>query len=370
MNRSLSSRQNACASLQFWREMLLFTVLVLLGMGLVVGLGLDTALADGPLLPVLSKRALPMFLGLGLFFLMQFLPLELLKKGAPYLLGLAIILCLLPKFFGWSGKGAARWIPIGGITFQPVEILKPALVLFFASRLVAFGHRIERGFWEIMESVAYLGFASLVLVFQPDIGNAFFLFLVGGIMMVAAGLGWRAILTLLGIAGPGVAILLALGFRHTQARLADFFSATPGYQMSRGLHAFAEGGLGGTGIGESWSKFFIPEGRNDFVLAVLGNEFGVLGSLLVVGLFALLFYAGIQIARRKRDPWASLVALGLVAQIVGQACFNMLGVTYTIPEKGIDLPFISSGGTGLVFALATVGLLARIATPDEGQVLD
>ena len=221
-----------------------------------------------------------------------------------------------------------------------------------------------------MQAVGFLGIASLVLIIQPDIGNAFFLFVVGGVMLVAAGLGWRAILTLLSMLGLGLILLLTLGFHHTQARLADFFSATPGFQMSRGLHAFSEGGLGGTGIGESWSKFFIPEGRNDFVLAVLGNEFGVLGSLLVVGLFALFLYAGIQIARRKRDPWASLVALGLVTQIVGQACFNMLGVTYTIPEKGIDLPFISSGGTGLVFALATVGLLARIATPDEGQVLD
>ncbi len=369
MNRSLHARQTP-AGLEFWREALLFAVLVLLGMGLVVGLGLDTALAKGPLFPVLSRRALPMFLGLGLFFLIQLLPLELMKKGAPYLLGLAIILCLLPKFFGWSGKGAARWIPIGGITFQPVEILKPALVLSFASLLVVFGRRIERGFSEILQAVGFLGIASLVLIIQPDIGNAFFLFVVGGVMLVAAGLGWRAILTLLSMLGLGLILLLTLGFHHTQARLADFFSATPGFQMSRGLHAFSEGGLGGTGIGESWSKFFIPEGRNDFVLAVLGNEFGVLGSLLVVGLFALFLYAGIQIARRKRDPWASLVALGLVTQIVGQACFNMLGVTYTIPEKGIDLPFISSGGTGLVFALATVGLLARIATPDEGQVLD
>ncbi len=370
MNQSLYARPGTRIRLNLWREVLLFVVLVLLGMGLVVGWGLDAALAKGPLLPVLSRRALPMFLGLGLFFTMQLIPLDWIKKGAPYVLGLAIVLCILPKFFGWSGKGAARWIPVGGITFQPVEILKPALVLSFASLLVAFGRGIEKGFSEILQSVGFLGLASLVLIMQPDIGNAFFIFVVGGVMLVAAGLSLRAILILLSMLGLGVFLLLTLGFHHTQARLADFFSATPGYQMSRGLSAFSEGGLAGTGIGESWSKFFIPEGRNDFVLAVLGNEFGVLGSLLVVGLFTLFLYAGIQIARRKRDPWASLVALGLVVQIVGQACFNMLGVTYTIPEKGIDLPFISSGGTGLVFALATVGLLARIATPEEGRALD
>lgn len=344
---------------RFWREALLFAVFGLVCFGVLM-----SATIDGPsvgFVAALRGRAMRILIGLVALLVCFRVRLDAARKFVLPLYVTAVFLCLVPHVLGGVTKGASRWIEIGALRFQPAELIKVLVVLATAEmieRRRALRDSFVRGVSPVI-AVPLVG--SLALLTQPDIGHAFFLVAIAAILVLCAGIRARHVLVLGG--GATLALIFVVQhFGHSRSRMAEFSSGQPGFQIGRGLESFAEGALGGVGIGAGWMKMgWLPEARNDFVLAIVGNELGLVGSLLVLALFALFFVATVEIARSASSSWRFLVAVGLGLTIVLQACINVLGVTFTVPEKGIDLPFLSSGGTNLVFALASVGILLNIA---------
>ncbi|MFQ5504072.1 MAG: FtsW/RodA/SpoVE family cell cycle protein [Planctomycetota bacterium] len=358
MNRTRTAEAQLQAA-EFWREALLLAVLTLVGLGILMAVSVE-----GPgkgAFPALHAKALRVAPALLAFLVASRLPLERLHPFVLPAFILTLLLCLLPHFLGREIKGSSRWIHIAGLSFQPVELLKPVSVLAMAEALERRQRYMSEFTRGVLPVVAIPAASAVVLLSQPDVGHAFFLLAIGGGLLVIGGLRFRHSLGLM----FGSVALLALAFvlyPHALRRVLEFFSSDLGYQMKYSLAAFADGGLLGQGIGQGWFQYgWLPETRNDFVLPILGNELGLAGSLLVVSSFGLLLVAALRIARGARSRWSFLVALGLTMTVVLQASMNILGVTNSIPEKGIDLPFLSSGGTNLFFALASVGILANIA---------
>ena len=364
--RSLSGSDARLAQLRaFWREALLFSVLGLLAFGILM-----TATIDGPslgFLPALQGKAIRVLLGLAALWLGLRVRLDVLRTLVLPAYVSAIFLCLLPHVLGQASKGAHRWIDLGPMTIQPVEPLKILAVLATAEMIERRRALLDSFLYGVLPIVAVPLLGAAALLTQPDIGHAFFILAISGIVVLCGGMRARHGFVLAGLA------LFSLGgvlqfFGHSRLRMAEFSSGAAGFQIGRGLEAFAEGSFAGVGVGSSWMKMgWLPEARNDFVLAIVGNEFGLVGSLLVLALFALFFVAAIKVVLGATTRWRFLVALGLSATIVLQACINILGVTFTVPEKGIDLPFLSSGGTNLVFALASIGILLNIARDDPSS---
>ena len=352
------AREGSVDWLRWWREALVFAVLALIGFGFLVSLSIDGPL--GGLEGALKNRAMRLLAGLVAFALILRLRFEVFRHWVLPLFVSALFLCLVPRLLGDSTKGAYRWIEIGSTTFQPVELLK-IMTVFATAEMLERRRALLHSFWQgVVPIVTVPALAALVLASQPDLGHAFFVLATAGILLACGGLRLQHGLVLMG-AALLLLVLLLQAFGHSRHRVAEFASGEPGFQIGRGLRAFAEGGFSGLGPGAGWIKMgHLPEARNDFVLAIVGNEFGLVGSMLVVALFALIFAASIQITRSAATRFEFLIALGASVMLALQACVNVLGVTFTVPEKGIDLPFVSSGGTNLVFALAAIAILLRV----------
>lgn len=343
----------------FWKEALLFAVMALVGFGLIMAISVD---GHDPRLgvPGLLEARLPILCVAILAFVAgRYLPLHRLRPLVLPAFGISLLLCLLPHFF--SGRnGAQRWVQVAGFSFQPVELLKVMTVLATAHLIDRFqdkAHDFKRGLLPVLLP-GILAFIFLAL--QPDLGHAFFLLVIVGILALQMGIRTRHGL-LLGLSALVMFGMTLLLFSHARQRVASFLGE-PNLQLERGMRAIDEGGLLGLGPGEGFYQVgYLPEAQNDFILAIVGNEFGLVGSLLVIGLFALLFWAAMRIAVTAATDWEFLIVLGLALNLVLQACFNILGVLQVVPEKGINLPFLSAGGSNLVFALASVGIVANIA---------
>jgi cell division protein FtsW len=343
----------------FWKEALLFAVMALVGFGLILAISVDGHDPDLGVSGLLRVR-LPILAVAGLAFVVgRYVPLQRLRALVLPAFAISLLLCLLPHFF--TGRnGAQRWVHVFGFSFQPVELLKVMTVLATADLVDRF-RRYSGDFKRGLLPVLIPGLLAFVfLALQPDFGHALFLLVVAGILVVQMGIrpkhGFLLSVGAFGLLGLGFLL-----FSHARRRLAAFLGE-PNLQLERGIRAIDEGGLLGLGPGEGFYQVgYLAEAQNDFILAIIGNEFGLMGSLLVIGLFALLFWAAMRIAATAATDWEFLIVLGLALNLVLQACFNILGVLQLIPEKGINLPFLSAGGSNLVFALASVGILANIA---------
>ncbi len=292
------------------------------------------------------------------------------------LIALSAILLLLVVFLPGLGariNGARRWIKLGFLTFQPSEVAKIAVLVFLADFLTRKAHLrfdFKRGF---LPPVVLAGMVFLFVIVEPDFGTASLVLTLTGVMLLLGGtrlsfLGWTGALALPGLG----AVLLAAPYRVK--RLMAFWDpwSDPegrGYQVVQSLLALGRGGFGGVGLGNSNQKLlYLPSSYSDFIFAILGEELGCLGALLVLGLFAALLWLGWQAARRAPDAFTSLLAMGITLMLVLQAAINVAVVTGSVPTKGIPLPFLSFGGSALVLNLAAAGILLRIA--DEGEKTD
>ena len=280
-----------------------------------------------------------------------------------------LVLVMVPGF-GVEVNGARRWFAAGPIQFQPSELMKLALVLYVARYLADHPKRM-RGFRQAIAPVAVVvGPALLLIVVEPDLGTALVIAFAVAALLVAAGMPGRY-LALLAALGIGAVIILALAQPYERVRLESFLhpwaeatKAGPGYQAVQGQIALGSGGLVGVGLGRSVQKiFYLPEAQTDFILAVIGEELGVLGILGVVFLYGMIAYAGLRTARRAAGRYAKLLATGLTSLILCQGLLNIFVVLGLAPLTGVPLPFISYAPTNLCIMLASVGLLLNIAQP-------
>ncbi len=298
--------------------------------------------------------------------------LDWLQENARLIALVSILLLLLVFFPGLGARinGARRWIKLGFLTFQPSEVAKIAVLVFLADFLTRKAHLrfdFKRGF---LPPVVLAGLVFLFVIVEPDFGTASLVLALTGIMLLLGGtrlsfLGYTGALALplLG------AVLIAAPYRVK--RLMTFWDpwSDPegkGYQVVQSMLALGRGGFGGVGLGNSNQKLnYLPSSYSDFIFAILGEELGWLGAVLVLGLFAALLWLGWQAARRAPDAFSSLLAMGITMMLVLQAAINIAVVTASVPTKGIPLPFLSFGGSALVLNLAAAGILLRIA--DEGE---
>jgi cell division protein FtsW len=280
----------------------------------------------------------------------------------------ALLLLVLVPGFGVRVNGARRWFAAGPIQFQPSELMKLALILYVARHLAEHSKRL-RSFRQAIAPIAVVvGPACLLIVVEPDLGTTLVVAFVVTSLLIAAGIPLRYLGGVALIAGA-VVMMLVLAQPYQQARLLSFLhpwsaGRGAGYQAVQGQIALGSGGLLGVGLGRSVQKiFYLPEAQTDFILAVIGEELGVLGICGVVFLYGMIAYAGLRTARRAADRYAKLLATGLTSLILCQGILNIFVVLGLAPLTGVPLPFISYAPTNLCVMLAAVGLLLNISRP-------
>lgn len=268
---------------------------------------------------------------------------------------------------GGSSHGAIRWIRFGPIGFQPSEMAKPVLILFLAN-YIAEKHALLRDFrYGFLPPIVVLGVTCALIVVEPDFGTTLFLGTISLSLLIIGGIRIKHLLPFFGVAGVVVGIYALTRFNHVKERLSVWLDPNSalqgaGYQIHQSLVALGSGGWLGVGLGKSQQKLlFLPEEHTDFILAVVGEELGWMGTSFVLLSFVTLVFLGIRIVKKAPDLFGSFLALGITLLISVQAAINIGVVTATLPNKGISLPFISFGGSSLFFLLFEVGLLANVA---------
>jgi cell division protein FtsW len=310
-----------------------------------------------------------MYGGVG-FVLMQIVArrgLEIVPRLTAPLLAFAFVCLVLVKVpgIGVSVNGARRWLGAGPLVFQPSEVMKLALVLY-AAKLLAERPKILRRWQNLGPLGLVAGGAVLLVASQPDLGTSLVICFTMAAMLVAAGMPVRWLATASG-AGGLLVLMYAMSAAYRRDRLMTFLdpwahAGNEGFQSVQGQIAIGSGGMFGRGLGESLQKnLFLPEAHTDFILAIVGEELGVVGVCGILFLYGLVAYAGLRVARNARGTYAKLLAAGITSLFLSQAMLNVFTVLGLAPLTGVPLPFISYGSTNLMVLLVGMGLLLNVA---------
>jgi cell division protein FtsW len=339
------------------------SVFMLFGIGLLLGLAASVPLASrNGLEPFYYVQKQAIFGGLGLAAMVavsMMSPAMVRRLGILGFAGAFVLVMLLPLIGADHGKGAVRWLSIGGFSLQPSEFLKPGFVIVTAwliaaaqdlngppGRLVSFGLL-----------VAVVGFLAL----QPDFGQSALVVFAWGVIYFVGG---ASIPLILGIGGlVGAAGFLAYGASEHFARRIDGFLAPdvdPRTQLGYATNAIQEGGFFGVGVGEGQVKWSLPDAHTDFIIAVAAEEYGLVLVLAILALFGVVVVRSLLRLREERDPFARLAGAGLACIFGVQAMINMGVAVRLLPAKGMTLPFVSYGGSSLIAAGLTVGMLLAL----------
>jgi cell division protein FtsW len=358
----------------FEARLLVLVTLGLVAFGLVMvysATSAPAALASTDPMSYLKKQGAYALLGvIGMMAATRF-DYRKLRGVAPSLLLTSLFLCLAVLAIGTRVNGARRWISLGSATFQPSELAKLALAVWAASYLSR--RRPPQTLKELWRPIGMVLGAFCVLVLaEPDFGTAIAIVIVVAVILLVSGTPSRTL-------GLGTAILGGLGLAaivFSPYRRARFFSFLhpwhdalgAGFQTVQAMIGLASGGLFGVGLGQGVIKDnYLPEAHTDMIMAVIGEELGLVGVVAVIAAFAAFAYAGLRVALGCKDPFGKRLAAGLVALVSGQALINLAAVLGLAPLTGIPLPFISYGGSSLVVALLSVGILLNIANADAAH---
>lgn len=278
-----------------------------------------------------------------------------------------LLLAVLIPGLGSTVGGSSRWLVLGPLSVQPSEIAKLALILFIADVFSRKDPAVVKELSHTMLPVIpVVGILTLLIMAQPDMGTTMIVGVIGFGLLFLAGTPLRYLAVLGGIGG-GIAAFGALAEPYRRARVLSFLNpwADPlntGYQTIQSLIAMGSGGFFGVGIGASRQKWlYVPNAHTDFIYAILGEELGLLGTLMVLGMFAFFTYLGIRIARQAPDRFGMYIAAGITIWVAFQALVNMGAVTASLPITGVPMPLVSFGGSSLVVTLVGMGILTNIA---------
>ncbi|MDB5224916.1 MAG: hypothetical protein JWO43_538 [Candidatus Adlerbacteria bacterium] len=293
---------------------------------------------------------------------------RLLRKYTPHFFIFALLLTSLTfvPHIGLTLKGASRWIVIAGFSFQPEEILKFATIMFLATYYSAHYKTVTTWKGGVLPLCIIAGSGALLLLLQPNTAGVIILGMASVSILFAAG---GKVTHLLILAAVGVLAIVGAAFKypHVAERIDTFIhqESDPhgaGWQIQQSLIAIGSGGWTGRGFGQSIEKFsYLPEPIGDSIFAVAGEEFGFIGTTLLVLLFCAFGLLGFRIASHASDPFGGLLVVGLVVLIVGQSFFNMASSVGLVPLIGVPLIFVSHGGTALAMALAEVGVILSVS---------
>jgi len=280
-------------------------------------------------------------------------------------MALLLVMVLIPSL-GVAAKGARRWLRLGPISIQPAEMVKLVAVIYLAAYLTKKEDLITSFSSGLLPVLLVIGVLSGLVLLEPDLGTVVVIGLVTIGLLFLGGAKLKHLLGL-GLCALPVVLVLVLGSSYRRQRLLTFLApwkdaSNAGFQITQSFLAFGSGGPFGVGLGEGKQKlFFLPEAHTDFVLALVGEELGLVGTGAIILLFALFVVRGFQIAARARVPFGRYLGIGITLLIGGQALVNAAVATGMLPTKGLTLPFVSYGGSSLVVSLLAVGILLNIS---------
>ncbi|MFC1858652.1 putative lipid II flippase FtsW [Thermodesulfobacteriota bacterium] len=352
---------------------LLFSVLFLVGIGIVAVYSASSALAlekFGTDTYFLKKQALYSSLGMIALVVCSHVPYRILRPLTYPILVVALLFLttVLVTPHGITAGGATRWLRLGGLSFQPSEFARFALVIYLAYSLSKKNEtgNIKEFSVGFLPHVLVLGIIAALIFLQPDFGSVIILGAIAWFMMFAGGVRIVHLLLPLIILLPILGVMLITAPYRLQRLIAFLdpwqYPTEGGYQIIHSLMAFGTGGLWGIGVGKGYQKlFYLPEPHTDFIFSVIGEEFGFFGVSIILGLYFLIVWRGIIIASNAGDTFGMFVALGLTTALGFQVCINMGVSLGLLPTKGLTLPFLSYGGTSLLINMAAIGILMNIA---------
>jgi cell division protein FtsW len=358
---------------RFEQKLLVLVTLGLVAFGLVMvysATSASAALGDGDPMSFLKRQSVYALLGVTLMVLASRFDYHRLRYFAPPFLLVALGLCAAVLVVAPEINGAKRWFIFGPASFQPSELAKLALCLFAAVYL-ARRRRPPQTLGELAKPLGLLTaiFCGLILL-EPDLGTTITLCGTMFAIFLVAGVPLRPLLAG-AVLAVGVGLIAIWAEPYRRARVFSFLDPWNdpegnGFQMVQALIGFGSGGITGEGLGESVAKVnYLPEAHTDMIFAVVGEELGLVGAILVIGAFAAFAFAGFRVALGCKDPFGRILAAGLTALVCGQASVNLVAVLGIAPLTGIPLPFVSYGGSSLVVLLAGVGILLNIAVNGE-----
>ena len=364
----------------FFDDSLLFIVLFFLGFGMVMVYSASSydastsALMNYDPAYYLKKQAFATVLGLVAMFVVAFIPYHFWERFATlaYIVSAVLIVLVLTPL-GYEANGARRWLRIG-ISIQPAEIAKLAMILFLASMICRMGKAIRtaRGFWTVI--AVPLPISLMVWKITDNMSSAIIIFGIAFLMLFVASPDYKrfigmGVIGLIGATAFVIALtqmdsLEGMGFRSTRilAWLSpESYSSGTGFQTLQSLYAIGSGGIFGKGLGQSMQKLgFLPEMQNDMIFSIICEELGLFGGICIIMMFILLIWRLMIIASNATDLFGALLVVGVMGHIAIQVILNIAVVTNTIPNTGISLPFISYGGSSIMFLLIEMGLVLSV----------
>lgn len=306
--------------------------------------------------------------GLAGLWVMTNVPYKLLHRHALtiFIATLLLTAAVFIPHIGFSHGGARRWISIGPISFQPAELLKFGFVVYFAGWLAWAIKKKQEFHYKIAPLIILLGIVGIVLLFQPDTKSLVLITASALAMLFVSGVSLKKIIAII-IGGIVLIGILAFFRPYLRNRIKTFINPntntkTTSYQLQQGFIAIGSGGMFGRGLGQSVQKFnYLPEPQGDSIYAVIGEEFGFVGSTIVVCLYVFLAIRGYMIALRAYDDFGHYLAIGIVTLLTAQSFLNIASLVGLFPLTGVPLVFISHGGTSLCIALAAAGVVLNIS---------
>ena len=357
---------------------LLFIVLFLLAFGLVMlysTSAYDANLTYNDSTYLFRKQIFSTLAGLVVLFIVSHLPYHLWERFAVIGYGVSVALVLLIIPFGIEANGAKRWLRVFGVSLQPAEVAKLAMILFLAYLICKMGRNIRtmKGFLVVLGAAAPI--SGLIYVITRNLSSAIIIMGIAVVMLFVACPDYKRfiILGLIGIAGvAGIVFLIvkmsesgSVGSFRGERILAwldpEAYASGKGFQTLQALYAIGSGGILGKGLGQSMQKLgFLPEAQNDMIFSIICEELGLFGAIAVLMMFILLIWRCMIIANNAPDLFGALLVVGVMGHIAIQVILNVAVVTNTIPNTGISLPFISYGGSSVMFLLAEIGIVFSV----------
>ncbi|MCI5919680.1 MAG: putative lipid II flippase FtsW [Roseburia sp.] len=352
-------------TVRYFDYSLLFIVIFLLGFGLVMLYSTSSysgATKYNDAAHYLKRQMASTALGLVVMAFLSKVDYHFWRKlgGLAYIGALG--LCTAVIFVGHESKGQARWLYIGGVSFQPSEFAKLAVILFLA--MIIYKIPKQMGRFRSLVIVMALIIPIVGVVAYNNLSTAIIIMGIAVCMLFVASPKYSHFVWMVLVVGVvGVIFVLLESYRAERIQIwLDPTSSDKGYQTLQGLYAIGSGGLFGKGLGESMQKLgFIPEAQNDMIFSIICEELGLFGAICVIALFLLLIWRFMIIANNAADLYGALIVVGIMAHISIQVVLNIAVVTNTIPNTGISLPFISYGGTSIMFLLAEIGLALSVS---------
>ena len=359
----------------FYDYSLLFAVIFITGFGMIMmysasGYSAQSQMNDA--MYFLRHQAFFAVIGFGLMIIISILDYHLTAILAKIGYAVSWLLIAATMVIGVASHGSARWIRLGGIRFQPSELMKIAVIVLLSLCITHYGYQINN--WRTWWKVALIGIAPGIVVAATNLSTAMIILGITFFMMwISSKLYWPFVLC-------GAAGTMTYVFAYPMAKLLQKLNILQEYQLTRifawtdpasysdetfqtlqGLYAIGSGGIFGKGLGESVQKFLMPEAQNDMIFTIICEELGLFGAISLILIYVFIIYRLFDIARNARDLYGSMLVIGILCHISLQVILNIGVATNTIPNTGVTLPFVSYGGTSLVLLMCEIGLALSVS---------